>query len=75
MTRKEAENKIVELMKQIREVVLEYNPEEDYLTMAMTSWDGALDTFSFNNSYFTRESIDYYIPLNRQWTVEEEHEA
>lgn len=75
MTRKEAEDRITELMEEIRDVVLEYNPEEDYLTMAITAWNGTLDTFSFNNSYFSRESIDYYFPLNRLWTVEEEHEA
>ena len=75
MTRKEAEDRITELMEEIRDVVLEYNPEEEYFTMAMTARDGTLDTFGFNNSYFTRESIDYYLPLNKQWMEEEEHEA
>ena len=72
MTRKEAEDRITELMEEIRDVVLEYNPEEEYFTMAMTAGDGTLDTFSFNNAYFTRDSIDYCIPLNKQWSLEEE---
>ena len=75
MSREEAENRITELMEEIREVVLEYNPEEDYLTMVMISQDGVLDALSFNNSYFSRESADYYFPLNRRWDKEEEHEA
>ena len=74
MTRKEAEDRITELMNEIRDVVLEYNPEEDYFTMAMTSLNGSrtINYLRFNNAYFTRESIDYCLPLNKQWSLEEE---
>lgn len=70
MTREEAENRITELMEEIRDVVLEYNPEEEYFSMAITTLDGSrtINTFSFNNAYFSKESIDYVFPLNKQWS-------
>lgn len=77
ITREEAENRITELMEEIRDVVLEYNPEEEYFTMAMTSLGESrpINTLSFNNGYFNEESIDYVFPLDKQWSEEEEHEA
>lgn len=70
MTRKEAEDRITELMEEIRDVVLEYNPEEEYFAMSMTVQDGSkiINIFSFNNAYFSKESIDYIFPLNKTWT-------
>ena len=37
MTREEAENKIMELAKEIRKVTLEYNPSNYYLNLSITN--------------------------------------
>lgn len=60
MTREEAENRIYELMQEIRSVVLEYNPEAEYLHLRMS--DRNLTSISFNN--------DYWISGNEEHTLD-----
>ena len=66
MTREEAENKIMKLAKEIREVVLEYYPSNYYFSMGITSNGTCI---SFNNAYWEEDS-DF--PLDELWNLEEE---
>lgn len=64
MTREECENKIAELVEQIREVYKEYRGEEGYLSIALFP-----DTTSFNNIYYGKDSdfpIEYYAVTDRE---------
>lgn len=61
MTREEAENKIMKLAKEIREVVLEYYPSNYYFSMRIASNGTCI---FFNNAYWAEDS-DF--PLDK-WT-------
>ena len=54
MKRKECEEKIVELMREIYETYKQYNPVGNYLTLFLIN-----DHIMANNSYFDEKSIDH----------------
>ena len=66
MTREEAESRIMELAKEIRKTTLEYNPNNYYFSMRMTSNGTCI---FFNNAYWEEDS-DF--PLDHWWNSEEE---
>ena len=51
INRKECEEQILELLKEIREVYRDYNPQGEYLSMCLNS-----GSIHFNNAWFSKES-------------------
>ena len=49
MTRKQAEQAIYEHMKAIKGIVMEYAPDDIYISLCVNSDDGSI---SFNNAYW-----------------------
>lgn len=53
MTRKECEQKILNKIKEIREIYKEYNPDGDYLTISINPQTGYI---AFNNAYYDTDA-------------------
>lgn len=49
MTRKQAEQAIYEHMKAIKDIVMEYSPDDIYISLCVHSEDGSI---SFNNTFW-----------------------
>ncbi len=74
MTREKCEAKIKELLMEIKETVLEYNPRNDYLCVAVCN---GITSVHFSNPWCEEGCEDRERPLDLLWCVfeEEEHEA
>lgn len=53
MTREQAENRIKELLAEVNEIMVEYSPDDSYLTMSINA--NGFGTMFFNNAYWENE--------------------
>lgn len=60
MTREQAENRIKELLAEVNEIMVEYSPDDSYLSMCINA--SGFGTMSFNNAYWENE--DHQINAN-----------
>ena len=81
MTRKEAEKAIYEKLLEVRQIMEEFCPEDNYLTMTILIEDESAypNGITFNNSYYGIENIDnphrlYFPEVGADYDNEEEQQ-